>query len=328
MLCHRLVALTRKMNLQIKNRTNNNLKFNVMKRNVFILMTLVVFFTSKIVNAQTSTTPYLGDTYSYSVTGIDGAATTRTAQIYFTNSAAPGTLITPGSTTFELSSLADNGGSITIPSPSSDMYEFTLSSGATQIDFNVDFGSGLTVDDTYRIWIKIFDTNTSSCSNMMFLNVVPKTSALDFAISASVATVCPATTTPTTEQTDAVDNTTTITYTVTRTGGNDASNWSFDLSLDDDQGLSETVTVSSTTNVNNSGSTYTIEGGTSIATVTVEITNAPGTADADFDGAISNMTQYMGKSTVVNSTTDSNSSNNSATTTLKRIPSIGGFVGN
>lgn len=300
-----------------------------MKKQFFsIVLMLALVIVAGSVMAQSSTEPYLGATYSYRVTGIDGATNLRPAKIHFTTSADAA--VTPGATTFLLPTISDNNGAITA-SLVGDNYTFNLSSGATTLNFDITYGTaaGLTVDATYKIWIEIEDSPTSACTNMMYLNVVPKTNNLDFAIT-SISEKCPDTTVPNSQQTDAVNDNSTIEYTITRDAGNTAYDWSFELAIDPTSfgSPSDDVSVSYSSGTTGAGfgSPIRVTGVESV-TATITIKNNPGVAATNFKATLSNWKQYVNQGSVVNSTFDKTSSNNESTTTLKRIPSIGGFNG-
>lgn len=275
--------------------------------------------------AQTSITPFQGAKYSYSIGGIDASSTlSRTARIYYTTDALPGTPIALGGTTsITVSNVGGLPSAPTGGSATGAYYDMTLVANTTAITFDITYGATVPTSPL-RIWIEIIQ---GTCSNMKYLIVTPTANTLDYSIVASVSSLCTSTSTPTSPGIDAVNPTTTITYAVTRIGGTTGYNWSFDLALNDDQSLNETVVVTTGGTVTNVGSVYTVSGANS-ATVTVTVNNVAGTNNAAYVGTITSMTQYVGTTTAVNSSQDLTLGNNTSTTTLLEIPAIGTFSGN
>ena len=185
--------------------------------------------------AQTSTTPFRGATYRYTVGGIDASTLTRTARIYYSTDAAPGTLIAPGTGGISVTNITGTPANPTDNNATGNYHNMTLASNTTAISFDLTFGTTVPLVAS-RVWIEIIQ---GTCSNMKYLIVTPAANTLDYSIVASVASLCTSTSTPTTAGADAVNPSTTITYTVTRIGGTTGYNWSFDLALNDDQSLTE-----------------------------------------------------------------------------------------
>ena len=290
--------------------------------------------------AQTSVTPYRGAKYNYTITGIDAGSTTRLVKIYYTTDAAPGTkIISETATSITVSNVSctpANTPSVVFSTPDETI---VLPIGTTAFSFDAAFGATVATAAS-RIWVEVYnDALGTACSNSMYLNVTPVANNLDFSILAAngtnLDTKCPATTTPTTEKTDAVNNTTTIVYTVARVNGNNSYDWSFKLGMvpntfgPGSENVTVVYTVGSGSIVSGSGFGGDIlVRGTNTVTATITVTNNPGVADTNFVGTLSAMAQYVNQTSVVNSNADLTVGNNSATTTLKEVPSIGGFTGN
>lgn len=306
----------------------------------FVMMIALVIVTGSAMG-QTSINPFKSATYTYTVGGIDAGLTTRKARIYYTTAAAPGTQIKIGTTasisigtTITNPLAVDNTTGVLAGSA----WDITLPIGATSVTFDATYGSAVATEAS-RIWIEIYnDAAGATCNNTMFLNVTPSANTLDFSILAANGTAsdtkCPATVTPLNEKTDAVTNTTTIVYTIARAGGNINYDWSFKLGMTPStfgpasENVTVVYTVASGSIVNGSGfgSDIKVRGVNSV-TATVTVTNNPGVNNTDFIGALTNMTQFVNQTNVINSNADL-AGNNSATTTLKEIPSIGNFSGN
>jgi hypothetical protein len=288
--------------------------------------------------AQTSVTPYAGSKYSYTVGGIDAGTTTRKARISYTTNAIPGNQITIGlGTSITIGTTTTGPGTVANATgiAAGDAWDITLPVGATSVTFEATYGTTVALEAS-RIWIEVFnDAAGTACKNTMYLDVVPVANILDFSITAAVPTQCPTTTTPTSQQTDAVDNTTSIVYTVARLDGNNSYDWSFRLAMAPNTfgPTSQPVAVAYTVGTGSvvSGSGYgsdIVIRGTNSVTVTITVTNNPGVADQNFAGTLSAMTQYVNQTAVVNSISDLTPGNNTSTTTLQEVPSIGTFVGN
>jgi hypothetical protein len=308
-----------------------------MKQFFSIVMVLALVIVAGTAMAQTSVTPYAGSKYSYTVGGIDAGGSTRKARIYYTTDASPTTQIQIGdaaSISFGTTTTEPGAAANATGVAAGNAWDITLPVGATSLTFEATYGTGVALAAS-RIWIEVYnDAAGIACNNTMFLNVTPVVNTLDFSITAAVLTQCPTFTIPTAQQTDAINNTTNIVYTVARIDGNNSYDWSFKLAM-----LpltfgptSENVTVAYTVGAGSvvSGSGYGADiliRGTNSVTVTITVTNKPGEADQNFVGTLSSMTQYVNQTSVVNSTHD-DSANNIATTTLKEVPSIGTFIGN
>ena len=286
--------------------------------------------------AQTSVTPYAGSKYSYTVGGIDAGSTTRKARIYYTTDASPATQIKIGdAASISFGTTTTNPGTTANATgvAAGDAWDITLPVGATSLTFEATYGTGVALAAS-RIWIEVYnDAAGIACNNTMFLNVTPVANTLDFIITAAFPTQCPTTTTPTNQQTDAVNNTTNIVYTVSRVDGNDNYDWSFKLAMlpltfgPAAENVTVAYTVAAGTVVGSGYGADILVNGANSVTVTITVTNNPGIADQNFVGTLSSMTQYVNHTSVVNSIHD-DSANNTATTTLNEVPSIGTFIGN
>lgn len=302
-----------------------------MKKQLFslVMMLALVIVAGSAMAQGTSITPFAGATYTYTVGGIDAGTTTRLAQISFkeaggsSKAIGDATSISIGTTTTNPGAAANTSGTLSTPN-----WNITLPIGATSLTFNATFGASVALAES-QIWIEIFnDAAGTECSNSMYLTVTPVANNLDFSIIATLPETCPTPETPTAQKTDAVANQTIITYTVSRIDGTPNYNWSFELALNDDMSLTETVVVSAGGTITPASGVYTIPGSLNSATVTVTITNAPGTNDATYAGTISNMKQYIGATTTLNSSANKLTTNDTDNTILLEVPSIGSFEGN
>jgi hypothetical protein len=291
-----------------------------MKQRIFtLMMMLALVIVTGSAFAQTSITPFQGATYSYTVSGIDASSSSaRTARIYYTTNAAPGIPIALGGASSITVSASSPTGTTT-----GNYHNMTLADGTTTITFDLTYGASVPTSQL-RIWIEVIQ---GTCSNLKYLLVTPVTNTLDYSILASVASTCTSTTTPTSEGSDAVNATTTLTYTVNRIDGTPGYDWSFALALNDDQSLTESVVVTTGTGTVTGTSPYRVSGSNTV-TVTVTVTNVAGTNNATYAGLISSMQQFVGTTAVVNSTADLVPGNNSANTILLEVPAIGTFSGN
>jgi len=278
-----------------------------MKKLLFsFVMMLALVIVAGTAMAQSSTTPYQGAKYTYTVNGVDAGGTTRLVKIYYTTNAAPTTKITCGGTTsISVTNVNCTPASTPAVSLVADDETFILPASTTAFTFDATFGATVATNPA-RIWVVIYnDALGTQCSNTMYLGVTPKADALDYKILAAAANVCPTPEVPTSAGQDGIADNTVVTYTITRTGGVTAYNWSFDFD----------------------GSTVQVTGATDTKVVTTTVPNTPGAVQTVTRG-ISNFKQYVGTSSVVNSTSDTNSGNNSAVTTIDKAPSIGTFTGN
>lgn len=269
-----------------------------MKQKLFtLLMMLALVVIASGAWAQTSTTPRVGGSYSYSISGMDAApAGGRYFEIYLTDNT--GTAVAGGVTYV-------SGTSGTLPGTDLATAQ-VIPESATQVNFIATFSSSLTVGDTYRLYFKVYnDAAHSECSNWMFMNVVPAANNINATVTVASTSVCPATTEPTVEKTDALDATMDLTFTITRTNGNTTSDWSYVVGA----------------------TTYNVAGGSDTDTRTVTHTITPGASGSE-TLTVSNITEYIGTTTTVSISKDITASE---TITVREAPSFGAtpsFVGN
>ena len=185
-----------------------NLKFNVMKKIVFSLMTLFALaLMAGSAFAQTATTPYVGVTYTYTLGGIEVQNNSEAVVTY-------------------------SGAGATITST-----PIALTSASTQLSFDVVYSDG-TIGGAGNLTVTITD-GTTNCSNYINLAIVPTPApTLELAVTASVVDLCqnlngtPADNTA--ADIGAADNTFTFTITPTTTGTlNSGDTYSFDFDLND-----------------------------------------------------------------------------------------------
>ena len=185
-----------------------NLKFNVMKKIVFSLMTLFALaLMAGSAFAQTATTPYVGVSYTYTLGGI----------VVQNNSTA-------------VVSYSGAGAAITTT-------PINLISTDTELSFSVIYSDG-TVNGAGNLTVTITD-DVTNCSNYINLAIVPTPApTLVLAVTASVVDLCqnlngsPADNVS--ADVGAADNTFTFTITPTTTGAlNSGDTYSFDFDLND-----------------------------------------------------------------------------------------------
>jgi hypothetical protein len=294
-----------------------------MKKQLFsFVLVLALVILARTAFGQTSVAPYLGETYTYTVSGLDQVTADRTVKIYLTTDLAKGTKIDP------TSAFTASGGGLTAYSSNTSEYTATLAKGATttpaSFSFNVKWNATLTAGTKYNLWIEIVGT---SCNNRMYLDITPIANNIQYAVS-SPTPVCPTPEVPNVQGKDAVADVTVVDYTVTRTNGNASDSWSFDFAVTPTSFGSQAVTLSTNTaGATISSGNVSVPVNTNSVLVQVTITNSPSTADTDFTGTISNTKQYVGSTTVVNNTSDKGGANSSISK-LNYVPKIGGFSGN
>ena len=186
-----------------------NLKFNVMKKIVFSLMTLFALaLTAGSAFAQTATTPYIGVTYNYTLNGIT-VINESTAVVTYGDA------------------------NVTLP------IDITIAAGTTNgsINFNVTYNAGVATTAT-DLTVTITDGNTS-CYNLINLSITPTAApTLELAVTASVVDLCQNLNGSPGDNAaadiGAADNTFTFTVTPTTTGIlNAGDTYSFDFDLND-----------------------------------------------------------------------------------------------
>jgi hypothetical protein len=306
----------------------------------FVMMLALVIVAGTAM-AQTSTTPYLDATYSYSISAISPASA-NAVEIYITSDAAGTSKIDPltnvATPVIQYTLSSATGATLAISDAG---YNGTLSAGT--VTFNLLFSSavgstfasadGLT---PYYVWIKAYSGDNTTCSNLKYLIVTPQQNNFDLAITAS-ADVCQKVITPTAENImGSVGQYTEFTYTVNRTGGNTTQLWSFDLTLSDvnmtyltTTNTVELVGVPSTSqsDYNTSTGLLNVKVNADIASVVVtfRILTTPGAADNTFTATLTNEKLWNPAGSVVLYTDDATGDNDGVV--LKLVPFIGTFVG-
>lgn len=335
-----------------------------MKKLIFTLISLVAIAgLSSSAWAQTATTPYLGGTYVYRVTGLDNSTGANMTinlryQLNQDNVVEDADLATPvinavaapntGTVNFANARVStDNGVSfaahpITGPTGKNAVLS-TVANNVDVLEFQVTYGTGLTAGTASRIWVEVID-GTAGCVNQMFINVTPATNNLFYAMSlVTAATYCPETTVPTAELTDAVNDNTPLRYRVTRTNGNNAYDWQFTLT---DAGVTAPQTYTTAvfpvladgtlgTAITGAAGVYRVVSTTADPVNVVEIVYTvavvPGQDNTDFSATAGTFVQYVNQSTTTISFSGETGVNpaadNSGTITLTRIPAIGNFIG-
>ena len=315
----------------------------------FVMMIALVIVTGTAM-AQTSVTPYLGGTYSYTVSGLDQVSTARFVEVYITDAANAKQALTGYTANAPTTGLSLAAGTL--------LYSGALTGSPTPatIGFNIDFAtSGLTAGTTYRLWVKIYNGTSAAgtCYNARFITIVPAVNNFNLVAAVTNASICQ-TITPdgslAVNTTASAAQSTVFTYTVTKTGGDNNDDWSFDFKipsttvtgLDISNITSSVPTITTGTGTNTVLTSGTISAGTfnvkvtnsdlavnaSVVTITITIPTAAGVADAAFAATISAAKLYVNQTATVSIGTETNGADNTATTTLKSLPAIGGFIGN
>ena len=304
-----------------------------MKKIVFTLMVFALVAVSNKMFGQTSTTPYKGATYTYSVAAIE-PGTTNLVEVYISSDDAGATAVTAG-TDYEIT--ASTGAVLTTEAGQG--YRGELSAANITFDILYPATSGLTFDGTvtYYLWVKVYSGDENTCTNYKYIKIVPAANNFDLAITAE-ADKCQTVATPTSENVMAsFGQTNDFTYTIERTGGISGQQWSFDLTLSD-----VNMTYSTTTNIvalvdvtDASVETYNATSGvlnvkvnsdvTSV-TVTFRITTTPGAPDNTFTATLTNekLLNTAGTSTLY---TVADPSGDADGIILKQVPFIGIFQG-
>lgn len=290
-----------------------NLNFNVMKKILFGLMTMVAltFIAASAMGQGTNVTPFVDGTYSYTLGG----------------------LVLTGDATATVSYVGTNTPSISTPS-------IALTSASTDLTFTVDYtGATAGITDEYiRVDIQYDDasgTATAGCSNNIILNVmVYALPEIDLAIAGN-GFECQNIGTATNNlsaanQPGIPDNT--FTYTVTPNLTNialgDAAFVSYDFTFTfDNELLGATTVVPSVTAgggaLTASGGIYTVTGATSETTITMTFPTTTGVAATDFTATVANGVLNVNGGNTYNETV---TTNNEATVTVTPTPTIGTFT--
>ena len=304
-----------------------------MKKLVFTFLTMVVFaFVANTTFAQTSTTPYLGATYTYSVADIEPGSA-NLVEVYISSDAAGANAVTVASD-YEI--ITSTGATLT--STGGQGYRGALSAANISFDILYPGTSTLATDGTtYYLWVKVYSGDETTCSNFKYIEIEPAANDFDLAITAE-ADKCQAVAIPTSENVMASDGqTTTFEYTIVRTGGTSSQQWSFDLTLDDVDMTYDVTTNTVALDDVTDASTETYDTGTGVlnvqvnsavtsVTVTFSITTTPGAPDNTFTATLTNekLLNDAGTSTLY---TVPDPSGDSDAIILQQVPFIGTFQG-
>ncbi len=315
-----------------------------MKKQFFsIVMVLALVIVAGTAMAQTSLTPYAGGTYSYTISGIDDVARTRTARVFIDNG---GIDATPSMTV--ASKYVVSSSSLTVTA-SANYYDVALPVNTTTFDFSVAYNA-LMATGAYQLYVVVYDGADTQCSNFMYRDITVTANNFDLAVATSFTTTCQTINpSPLTNIVASTGQSTIFTYTITKTGGDNTDDWSFDfdiptttsaLDINDITGLSAAITTGLGTN--SVAITGTITSGNynvkvtnddagvnaSVVTITVTVPTTTGANDAPFAATASAATIYVNQSLVTSIATETNAGNNAATATMKNLPSIGSFTAN
>ncbi|WP_372649849.1 hypothetical protein [Draconibacterium sp.] len=274
-----------------------------MKKIIFTLLTVfaLAFFANS-VKAQTAITPYIGETYSYTLSGIT-VINASTAVVTY------------------------SGTNVTLPSG------ISISAGADQsISFDVTYDTGATAGN---LTVTITD-GTTNCSNYINLAIAPTAApTIAVAVTSSVDDLCQNTdgTLNDNESADigASANTFTFTVTPTITGSLAAdATYSFDFDLNDYLIDANPITIQYTSGSGTAlpttatGSTISVSAGaTNLGphVFTVSFATAPGIANETMTGTASSVELQSGGTAGANYT----GSDASKGVVAKSLPAIGTF---
>ena len=314
-----------------------------MKKQFFsIVMVLALVIVAGTAMAQTSLTPYAGGTYSYSISGIDNVARARTARVFIDNDGISQLPNLSVATKYVVAS------SLTV-TPSTNYYDLALPSGTTAFDFSVAYNPAMATG-AYQLYVVVYDGADTQCSNFMFRDITVTANNFDLAVATTFTTTCQTiNASPATNTLASTGSSTIFTYIITKTGGDNNDDWSFDfdipsttsaLDIDNITALSAAITTGLGTNSVAITGTITsgnynvkvINGDTgvnaSVVTITVTVPTTTGANDAPFAATASAATVYVNQSAVVSIATETSSANNAATATMKNLPNIGSFTAN
>lgn len=305
--------------------------------------------TSKVM-AQTSTTPYVGGTYSYTVGDIDNVTNARTARVFINTDGTGSTPALAHASKYVVQNATDgDGNTLTITDTEANYFDVALLAGDTELNFDIEYNAAFTTG-AYDLYVQLFDGTapTTDCFNYVFLDITVTANNFNLVIAAVDASKCQALGTGVTSGNPAADSgSTTFAYTVTRSGGVDTYDWAFDFDLN----ATTLVYDGSTTTINNITATtpgtgsvnitetsvgdYTMvvtnnEASDNVVTITFTIATTAGASDKDFEAALANAVLRLKHTTDVITTTETDvtDADNKATVTLKRMPHIGSFTAN
>lgn len=327
-----------------------------MKKQFFtFLMMIALVIVAGSAMAQSSTNPYQGGKYTYTIS-TDNAGVDRLVKIYIATEAAPTTGLTLGAANAVTISNALPAGT---QSASGAVYSYEYPDGNTSFSFDVVYGSS--ISGAHRLWVEIYDNVAgTSCFNAMYKTVTPTPNNFDLALTTPNTSVCQTKADPLSglaELTAATNGlSTTFTYVVTKlNGGDDTDDWSFEFDLAASTVLGmdianiTSITPSITTGsggTNAISNTGTLAGGDYVVrvnnsqagtnatavTLTIVIPNNTGLADAPFAATILNQKLFSNQDVnpilTAETTTAPAGTNNTGTVTVEYMPTIGGFVGN
>jgi len=315
-----------------------------MKKQFFsLVMMFVLVIVAGTVMAQTSVTPYAGGTYSYLMTGIDNVANARTARVFIDNGTVNSTPDLAFGTT-HIYTVTSSTGTVT---PGTNYFDIAVPANTTALNFNVAYNASFATG-AYQLYVVLYNGAETTCYNFIYTNIT--VTANNFNLVAAAPTVVCQTinTTPGVDTPASSGQNTVFTYTVTKTGGDNNDDWSFDfkipsntLGLDVANISSIVPSITTGTGTNVVAATGSITAGTynvkvtnsdtgnnaSVVTITITVPTTTGVADAAFVATASAATLYVNQTSTVSIATETSSADNSATVTLKNLPSIGTFSG-
>jgi len=315
-----------------------------MKKQFFsLVMMFALVIVASTVMAQTSVTPYAGGTYSYLMTGIDNVANARTARVFIDNGTVNSTPDLAFGTT-HIYTVTSSTGTVT---PGTNYFDIAVPANTTALNFNVAYNS-LFATGAYQLYVVLYNGAETTCYNFIYTNIT--VTANNFNLVAAAPTVVCQTinNTPGVDTPASSGQNTVFTYTVTKTGGDNNDDWSFDfkipsntLGLDVANISSIVPSITTGTGTNVVAATGSITAGTynvkvtnsdtgnnaSVVTITITVPTTTGVADAAFVATASAATLYVNQTSTVSIATETSSADNSATVTLKNLPSIGTFSG-
>ena len=317
-----------------------------MKKQFFsLVMMFVLVIVAGTVMAQTSVTPYAGGTYSYLMTGIDNVANARTARVFIDNGTVNSTPDLAFGTT-HIYTVTSSTGTVT---PGTNYFDIAVPANTTALNFNVAYNS-LFATGAYQLYVVLYNGAETTCYNFIYTNIT--VTANNFNLVAAAPTVVCQTinSAPGVDTPASSGQNTVFTYTVTKTGGDNNDDWSFDFKipantisgLDVSNITSIVPTITAGLGTNTIAATGTLTGGNynvkvtnsdtgnnaSVVTLTVTIPTKTGVADAAFAASVSAAKLYVNQTSTISIATETNgTTDNAASVTLKTLPTIGTFSG-
>ena len=321
-----------------------NLKFNVMKKIIFSLMTLFALaLMAGSAKAQTSTTPYPGGTYTYTLNSLDDVGYSRTARVFLKTTING-----------EFAPDLDVSGNYTVTSAGNTVVagtqyvDITVPANTTSLTFAIAYDASIATG-AYELHAGLYDGSDTECYNFIFMNITVTENDFDLGLTADAFTCQVINSAPLEGDAASDGQSTTFSYTATKIGGSVDSDWSFDLDLtstgvdlDFDDINAEDVTIltgpgtnsvvitgttgSGDYNVKVTNSDDAVDAAEITITFTIPTTTSAG--DAPFLATISAQTLYNKQTSDIIFAGDTTPGNEAATVTVKNLPAIGGFVGN